>query len=124
MLMILAVALGGALGSVLRYAFGRLAVEWLGAGFPYGTLGVNALGCLLAGGCYVMLVERGAANEWRGLVLVGVLGGFTTFSAFSVETLKLWESSGAGIAGANVALNVVLSVAGAAAGFWIARQWL
>ncbi len=123
MLMVLAVALGGALGSVLRYLFGKLAADWLGAAFPYGTLGVNVLGCLLAGGLYMVLAERGAAPEWRGLVMIGALGGFTTFSAFSVETIRLWEQSGAGLASLNVLLNVVLSLAGCVAGYWIGKHW-
>ena len=125
MQMILAVAVGGALGSVLRYLLAKAAAEWLGADFPYGTLGVNVIGCALAGGLYVLLIERlNAAPEWRGLLLIGVLGGFTTFSAFSVDTLKLLEASGAGLAATNVLLNVILCLAGCAAGFWIGRQWL
>ena len=124
MRMILAVAAGGALGSVLRYLTAKLAADWLGPGFPYGTLAVNVIGCFLAGGLYVVLERSLAAPEWRGLLMVGVLGGFTTFSAFSVDTLRLWEDSGALLAGANVALNVVLSLAGCGAGLWLGRQWL
>jgi fluoride exporter len=83
------------------------------------------IGCLVAGSAYVLLTERlGVAQEWRALILIGVLGGFTTFSAFSLDTLKLWEESGAVMAGANVLLNMILSLAGCAAGFWIGRQWL
>lgn len=121
---ILVVAIGGALGSVLRYLFAKMAAEWLGTGFPYGTLGVNAIGCFVAGLCVVWLVERGGAPELRALVMIGVLGGFTTFSAFSVDTMRLWEESGVWLASINVLTNVVLSLAGCAGGIWIGRQWL
>lgn len=121
--MMLAVAAGGALGSLARYGFANTLYVFWGRGFPYGTLGVNLLGCFTAGLVYVLLIERLAAGpEWRGLLLIGFLGGFTTFSAFSVETLQLWEESGAGFALLNVALNVVLSVGGCALGLWLGRQ--
>lgn len=124
MQMILMVALGGALGSVLRYLFVQFANEMWGLEFPYGTLGVNVIGGLLAGMLYVLLVERYAtAPEWRGLLLIGVIGGFTTFSAFSVDTLKLLEQSGLLMASANVLSNVAMSLIACGAGLWLARQW-
>lgn len=124
MSMVLAVALGGALGSVLRYLFVKLAEEMFGAAFPYGTLGVNVIGGLIAGLLSVMLAERFAsAPEWRGLLMIGVLGGFTTFSAFSVDTLRLFEQSGGGTAAINILANVILSLAACFAGIWLARQW-
>ena len=122
MIMILAVAAGGALGSVLRYLFAKAVNEWTGAGFPYGTLGVNVIGCFVAGLCFVWLIERDAAQEWRALIMVGVLGGFTTFSAFSVDALRLWEQSGAMLASANVLASVAASIAACGAGIWIARH--
>lgn len=124
MSMILAVALGGAVGSVLRYLFVKLAEELFGAVFPYGTLGVNVIGGLIAGLLSVMLAERFAAvPEWRGLLMVGVLGGFTTFSAFSVDTLRLFEQTGGGAAAVNILANVVLSLLACFVGIWLARQW-
>ena len=124
MQMILVVAIGGALGSVLRYLFVKFTGEWLGNGFPYGTLGVNVLGGLLAGALYVVLAERySPPQEWRGLLMIGVLGGFTTFSAFSVDTLKLLEQSGPLMASVNVLSNVVLSLLTCSLGLWLARQW-
>ena len=124
MQMILMVAIGGAAGSVLRYLFVKLADGIWGPTFPYGTLGVNVIGGLLAGALYVLLVERyAAAQEWRGLLLIGVLGGFTTFSAFSVDTLKLLEQSGLLMASANVLSNVALSLMACSAGLWLARHW-
>ena len=64
--------MGGALGSVLRYLTAKLAAEWLGPGFPYGTLAVNVIGCFLAGGLFVMLERSLTAPEWRGLLMIGV----------------------------------------------------
>jgi CrcB protein len=124
MQMILVVAIGGALGSVMRYLFVNLATEMWGSDFPYGTLGVNVIGGLVAGALYVLLIERYApAPEWRGLLMVGVLGGFTTFSAFSVDTLKLLEQSGVLMASTNILSNVVLSLMACGTGLWLARQW-
>ena len=122
--LVLVVAAGGALGSAARYLFVKAAAGLFGVGFPYGTLGVNALGSFAAGLLYVLLVERGASAEWRGLLIVGVLGGFTTFSAFSLDTMKLLEDSGATAALANILLNLSLSLGGCAASIWLGRQWL
>ena len=123
MITILAVALGGALGSVARYLVVKAFSESLGAGFPYGTLAVNVLGCFAAGSLYALLVERmGAANEWRGLVLVGFLGGFTTFSAFSIETFNLMEEGAWAKAGMNVSLSVILCILATWIGVSIAKQ--
>lgn len=125
MQMIWMVAAGGALGSVLRYLFVKIASGWLGPEFPYGTLGVNVLGGLLAGALYVILAERITdAAEWRAFLMVGVLGGFTTFSAFSVDTLRLLEESGLMLAAGNVAANVMLSLLACGSGIWMMRQWL
>ena len=121
---VLAVALGGAAGSVLRYLFTKAATDLFGAGFPYGTLGVNVLGSFAAGGLYVVLAERALAPEYRALLMVGVLGGFTTFSAFSVDSLRLWEEAGAGLALWNVVLNTALSLFACAAAIWLGRQYL
>lgn len=123
MSMILAVGAGGGLGSILRYLFVRLMEQMFGADFPYGTLGVNVIGGLIAGLLSVMLAERFASvPEWRGLLMIGILGGFTTFSAFSVETLRLFEQSGSGVAALNLVANVVMSLLACFAGMWLARQ--
>ncbi len=121
----LAVGMGGALGSMLRFALVRAATQTFGGAFPYGTLAVNVAGSFAAGLLYVVLMERFAASDaWRGLLLIGLLGGFTTFSAFSVETLRLLEVGGTGVAAANAALNLLLSLAACALGLWIGRQWI
>lgn len=119
----LLVALGGAAGSVARYGFSLGATRWLGATFPFGTLGVNALGSFLAGLLYVVITQRLAAQEeWRSLLLIGVLGGFTTFSAFSLETIRLLESGRASSAMANIALNLGLGLGACIVGLWLGRR--
>jgi CrcB protein len=118
----LAVALGGALGAVSRYGSSRLLATWLGAGFPFGTLAVNVLGSGIAGWLFVRLVENGhGSDSLRALLIVGFLGAFTTFSAFSVETLRLLDNGSVGLALLNVLLNVVSCLAAAAAGIALAR---
>lgn len=89
---VLAIAAGGAVGSVLRYGLSTWVHSFAGRGFPYGTLAVNVLGCLVMGFLFVLLVERVSENiVWRAALLIGVLGGFTTFSSFSIETFNLIE---------------------------------
>ncbi len=121
----LVIAGGGALGAMARFGVVRLSAAMFGPGFPLGTLIVNVLGSLVAGVLYVRLVEAstgGADGMLRSLLVVGFLGAFTTFSAFSVDTLQLLEKTGAAAAGWNVLLNVVLCLGACAMGFWIGRQ--
>ena len=117
---VLWVALGGALGSVARYAFSGVAVRWLGAEFPYGTLFVNVTGSFTIGLLAALVAADGRpllGADARAFLLVGVLGGFTTFSSFSLETLELARGGALGAAGANVALSLVLCLLGAWLGF-------
>ena len=104
---VLLVALGGAVGSVARYGVGVAAARWFGLAFPWGTLAVNVLGGLAMG----WLAARVApGNEsLRLLIGTGLLGGFTTFSAFSLETARLMEQQ-PGLAALYAAASVVLSV--------------
>ncbi|HRO14981.1 MAG TPA: fluoride efflux transporter CrcB [Paracoccus sp. (in: a-proteobacteria)] len=115
----LQVALGGSLGAVARYAVTRAAGRVFGHGFPVGTLAVNILGSFLMGLLVVLLAHRG--NAWAPLLMTGVLGGFTTFSAFSLDTMTLWMRGSQGIAAAYVAASVGLSLAGMAAGLAVGR---
>ncbi len=113
----LLVALGGATGSVLRFVVSTLAVEWLGGRFPWGTLAVNIVGSAaigLAGGA-------GLAGEWRLLLVTGVLGGFTTFSAFSLETGLLFERAW-WLAVLYVLASLTLGLAAFALCFWLGRR--
>jgi CrcB protein len=112
MLDTLAVAFGGAAGSLLRYGMSVGMHRLLGGGFPYGTLTVNVVGSWLIGLLYVLLVERSAAAPvYRLLLMVGFLGGFTTFSSFSIETLNLIESGELFKAALNVGLSVGVCLA-------------
>jgi CrcB protein len=110
------VALGGAIGASLRYLAGVAALRLAGAGFPWATLSVNVLGSFLMGVFAVHLAGHRAAP----FLMTGILGGFTTFSAFSLDTVALWQRS-PGLAGAYVAGSVALSVGALAAGMALAR---
>jgi CrcB protein len=120
---VMAIAIGGALGSVLRYWLSTGAHAWLGRGFPYGTLAVNVLGCFVMGLLFVLLVERFAESPvLRAGLLIGVLGGFTTFSSFSIETFNLIEQGAMAKAAANMAASLILCVGATWLGVILARQ--
>lgn len=113
---LLAIAAGGAIGAVARYGLSSGIYQWLGRGFPYGTLAVNVIGSFLMGLMFVLLSERiQIPLEARALVLVGFLGAFTTFSTFSIESLQLIEQGEALKAG----LNMLLSVASCMLAVWL-----
>jgi CrcB protein len=118
------VFLGAGLGGVVRYGVSFLCLRSLGPGFPWGTLGVNVVGSFLMGGLAAWLSLR-ASDAWREptrlLLATGVLGGFTTFSAFSLDTLVLWEKGDLSLAAAYIAASVALSIIGLAAGLAIVR---
>jgi CrcB protein len=87
---VIAVAVGGALGSVLRHGVNHAAARWLGLGFPWGTFLVNVAGCFLMGIAAGWFLQKAEASpEWRAFVATGLLGGFTTFSAFSLDFAQL-----------------------------------
>ena len=109
MKVVFAVAAGGAAGALLRFWLASGVYAWLGRDFPYGTLAVNVIGSLLMGMLYVLFIERAdVAVEWRAAILIGVLGAFTTFSTFSMETLTLIEDREPDKAILNIALSVTL----------------
>ena len=120
---VLAVGIGGAVGSVLRYVLAGL-VQRSVVSFPLGTICVNVLGCLAIG----FLGERmtGAAVDpvYRVGVLIGVLGGFTTFSTFAFESLKLAEEREYGLAALNIAASVASCLAAAWVGQRLAKWWV
>jgi CrcB protein len=123
MTQLLAIAAGGAVGALLRYWTSVAVHSRLGMAFPYGTLAVNILGSLLMGFLYIWLVERMAAGPaLRAFLLIGVLGAFTTFSTFSMETVNLMEAGHVGRALANVLVSVIVCVTAAAFGVLAARQ--
>lgn len=117
---ILQVAAGGAFGSVLRYLANVGAMRLLGPGFPMGTLTVNVVGSF-AMGALVALLGRHNANHLAPLLMTGVLGGFTTFSAFSLDTVTLWTRGQAGLALLYVSLSLGVSLAALALGLAIFR---
>ena len=120
---VMAIAAGGALGSVLRYGLSTWVHSFAGRGFPYGTLAVNVLGCLAMGFLFVLLVERmGESAVWRAGLLIGVLGGFTTFSTFSIETFNLIEQGAMAKAAGNMAASLGLCVGATWLGVILARQ--
>ena len=123
MTQVLAIAAGGAVGALLRYWTSTAVHSRLGTAFPYGTLAVNVLGSLLMGFLYIWLIERMAAGPaLRAFLLIGVLGAFTTFSTFSMETLNLMEAGHPGKALANMLVSVIVCVAAAGLGVLAARQ--
>jgi CrcB protein len=112
---LLQVALGGAIGASLRYLAGVGAVRLMGQGFPWGTLFVNLLGSLAMGALVVLLAQKDA-TRLAPLLLTGLLGGFTTFSAFSLDAVTLYERGQIGAAASYVTASVVLSIAALFAG--------
>ncbi|MGE0741389.1 MAG: fluoride efflux transporter CrcB [Hyphomonadaceae bacterium] len=118
MMQVLLVALGGAIGSAARYGVSAVAARWFGPSFPWGTLSVNVIGGLAMG---VLAARVGLLHDNARLLLgVGVLGGFTTFSAFSLETVRLLEQQPAHAFG-YVLASVVLSVGACWLGYSLGR---
>ena len=123
MMNLLAIAIGGAAGSLCRYGMSNGIYFLLGRGFPYGTLAVNILGSIIMGIAYVMMIEKlEVSPEWRMGIIVGLLGAFTTFSAFSIEILELLETCENLKAGLNMFLSVTLCISGCWLGMILARQ--
>ena len=119
---ILAVGIGGCLGSLARYWLSGVAQRQFQGEFPFGTLAVNVLGCLVLG--YVMgLVEfrQFFGPTARLFLTVGLMGGFTTFSAFGYETFALLRDSQWWFAMANVAANTITGIVAVLAGWFVAK---
>jgi CrcB protein len=119
------VALGGAVGSVARYALGAAVQQRTSASFPWGTLLINVTGSLLLGFVMQYFSESAAVNsETRALITTGLLGGYTTFSAFSYETVRLIEDGNYRGAALYAGLSVLLSITAAVLGMTAAREVL
>lgn len=119
---ILLVALGGALGSVARYLVNLWSTRLAGSGFPWGTLTVNLVGSLLIGLFAEMIARRfNASAEMRLFLITGILGGFTTFSAFSLDAVSLITRGDSGLGVIYIAASIGLSIAAVFAGLALGR---
>jgi CrcB protein len=120
----LIVFLGGGLGAALRHGVNLLSARLLGSGFNYATLFENVSGSLVMGlliGYFAF--AGGASQHWRLFLTTGILGGYTTFSAFSLDSVLLYERGEIALAALYVVLSVVLSIAGLFAGLMLVRQF-
>ncbi len=116
----LQVALGGAIGATLRWGLGVWLFRVTGPGFPVAVMTANVIGSFLMG-LFVVFAAKKGLTHLSPLIMTGLLGGFTTFSAFSLETVTLWERGAMGQAAAYVALSVGLSIGGLILGLIVAR---
>lgn len=120
---LLVVMIGGAIGSGLRHLANVAAMRLAGPNFPFGTLTVNLIGCFLMGVLIAVLARRsGDTQAVRLFFATGVLGGFTTFSAFSLDFATLWERGTTDIAFLYVAVSVLGSLVAVFAGLWLVRS--
>ncbi|MEO5612651.1 MAG: CrcB family protein [Sphingomicrobium sp.] len=119
------VFLGGGLGSVLRFATYHAARLWLPPGFPWGTMAVNVLGGVAAGAVAGWFLSRslGGADSTSLFLMTGLLGGFTTFSAFSLDAVLLWQRGQPAAAIGYVAASVLLAIGGVVAGMSAVRAF-
>ena len=123
MLHLILVAAGGAIGAALRHLVNLASLRLAGPGFPWGTMAVNVAGCFAMGVFVELLARRfNASNELRLFIATGVLGGFTTFSAFSLDFAVLWERGAALPALAYAITSVVGSILALFLGLWLARS--
>lgn len=122
MMLLLAIAAGGAIGALLRYGVSNGSAVLWGSGFAYGTLIANVTGCLLIGLFYSMYQDRMVSPETRALIQVGLLGAFTTFSTFSLETLRYLEQGEVFKAGINIVLSLTLCLLATWAGMRLGRN--
>jgi fluoride exporter len=116
------IALGGSAGALLRYWLSGAVQRVAGATFPWGTLAVNVTGCLAIGFLWSHFERTAASPEVRGFVLIGVLGAYTTFSTFGLETLNLMRDGETGRALLNVALSNGVGIAMVFAGVLLSRS--
>jgi CrcB protein len=121
----LIVFLGGGIGSMLRHGVNLGAARFLGTGFPYGTLTVNITGSIVMGllAGYFAFKSGSSAQSWRLFLMTGVLGGYTTFSAFSLDAILLYERGQLAMALGYIAASGAVSIFGLFAGLMLIRQF-
>ena len=124
MISYLIVFLGAGIGGMMRHGVNVAVTRTLGSGFPYGIMAINIIGCLVMGLVAGYFTIRGqASQDWRLFLTTGVLGGFTTFSAFSLDAALLYERGELGLMAVYVLGSVILSLAAVFAGLWAVRQF-
>lgn len=119
--LLLAIGTGSFIGGVSRYLLSRFVQERFLSAFPFGTMAVNLLGCLLIGLVYGWSERGGMSQEWRLFLATGILGGFTTFSAFSNETVGMLRDGQFGYAGLYIGASVVLGIGATILGIVITK---
>lgn len=118
----LLVFLGSGIGGMARHGIGLLAIRWLGPNFPVGTLSINIIGSFMMGiVAEYWAIRSGLPQPARLFLTTGIIGGFTTFSTFSLEAALLWERGGPFLAAAYVAASVVISIGGLFLALWLVR---
>ena len=123
MLKVIYVGFGGFIGSILRYSLYILTSNILGYTSPVATLFINIIGCFLIGSAYQLFSEHLVISEnLRLFIIIGLLGGFTTFSAFSIDAFLLYQNSGKILALAYVVLSIILSLLATLAGVWLIKS--
>ena len=123
MLQLILIAAGGAVGALLRFWVHSGMASTLAREFPYGTLVINVVGSFFMGLIFTWVLAKGSLSpEWRTALTVGLLGAFTTFSTFSIETMSLIESGELSKAGLNILLSVLLCLVGCWLGMMLGRQ--
>ena len=117
-----AVAIGGALGSIARYALSTWIFDVSSHKFPYATLAVNVLGSFVMGILFVIIVEKAALpTEMRSLLMIGFLGAFTTFSTFSLDALGLWQNGHIFMSLVYMLATVILRLIAISSAIWLTR---
>lgn len=119
----LVVFIGGGIGSLSRLYLAQAIYRIVGMKFPYGILVVNVLGCFLMGVLAVLFIERlGLSPLWRAGILIGFLGGFTTFSSFSMDTINLIESGTYFLALLYIIVSIIMCITATGLGVFFARS--
>jgi CrcB protein len=119
----LIVFMGAGVGGALRHGVNSLGMRLLGTGFPYATLTVNIVGSLAMGLLAGWFAQKGAASQhFRLFLTTGILGGFTTFSTFSLDIAALWERGALALCALYAALSLIVAVGALFFGLWVMRQ--